>query len=90
MSTSKDGRPSPPIDRLDRQLLHALQIDGRAPFRRLASVLGASEQTVARRYRRLWDIRGRGALPRRLLVAAEPLGFATTARLYLAVAPGAR
>jgi DNA-binding Lrp family transcriptional regulator len=41
------------IDRLDRQILHALAIDGRASFRRVATVLGASEQTVARRYRRL-------------------------------------
>lgn len=43
------------IDRLDRQLIHALIVDGRAPFRRLADVLGVSEQTVARRYRRLRD-----------------------------------
>lgn len=41
------------LDRLDRQLLHALRIDGRAPFRLIADVLGASEQTIARRYRRL-------------------------------------
>jgi DNA-binding Lrp family transcriptional regulator len=41
------------IDRLDRQILHALAINGRASFRRVATVLGASEQTVARRYRRL-------------------------------------
>lgn len=43
------------IDRLDRQLIHALVVDGRAPFRRLADVLAVSEQTVARRYRRLRD-----------------------------------
>lgn len=42
-------------DRLDRQLIHALSIDGRASFRHLADVLGASEQTIARRYRRLRD-----------------------------------
>jgi DNA-binding Lrp family transcriptional regulator len=41
------------MDRLDRQILHALAINGRASFRRVATVLGASEQTVARRYRRL-------------------------------------
>ncbi|WP_308797957.1 Lrp/AsnC family transcriptional regulator [Streptomyces sp. UH6] len=40
-------------DRLDRQLLHALQLDGRAQFRRMATVLDVSEHTVARRYRRL-------------------------------------
>lgn len=47
--------PALTIDRLDRQLLHALELDGRAPFRRLAGVLGSSEQTVSRRYRRLHD-----------------------------------
>ncbi|WP_063047126.1 Lrp/AsnC family transcriptional regulator [Nocardia pseudovaccinii] len=41
------------IDHLDRQLLHALQLDGRAPFNRVASALGVSEHTVGRRYRRL-------------------------------------
>lgn len=43
----------PPLDPLDLQLLQALQLDGRAPFSRIAAVLGVSDQTVARRYRRL-------------------------------------
>ncbi|MEV0320894.1 Lrp/AsnC family transcriptional regulator [Streptomyces sp. NPDC050658] len=38
---------------LDAKLLQALEIDGRAPFSRIAAVLGVSDQTVARRYRRL-------------------------------------
>ncbi|MEV4437950.1 AsnC family transcriptional regulator [Streptomyces sp. NPDC049577] len=41
------------LDELDRGLVHALQIDGRAPFSRIAGVLGVSTQTIARRYRRL-------------------------------------
>lgn len=41
------------IDDLDKALVHALQIDGRAPFRRVAAVLGVADQTVARRYARL-------------------------------------
>ncbi|KJY42684.1 hypothetical protein VR41_06710 [Streptomyces sp. NRRL B-1568] len=41
------------LDALDRQLLHALQIDGRVPFSRVAEVVGASDRTVARRYHRL-------------------------------------
>ncbi|UGQ12184.1 AsnC family transcriptional regulator [Yinghuangia sp. ASG 101] len=41
------------FDDLDRGLVHALEIDGRAPFSRIAEVLGVSESTVARRYRRL-------------------------------------
>ncbi|MDQ7806936.1 AsnC family transcriptional regulator [Amycolatopsis sp. A133] len=46
------------LDDLDRGLLHALQIDGRAPFRRIGEVLGVSDQTVARRYARLRSTRG--------------------------------
>lgn len=41
------------FDDVDRALLNALQVDGRAPFRRIAEVLGVSDQTVARRYARL-------------------------------------
>ena len=40
-------------DQLDIQLLHALQIDGRALFSLIADVLGVSHQTIARRYNRL-------------------------------------
>jgi len=41
------------MDRVDRQIVHCLQRDGRASFRRIAAVVGVSEQTVARRYRSL-------------------------------------
>lgn len=41
------------VDSLDLKLLHALEVAGRAPFSRIAEVLGVSDQTVARRYRRL-------------------------------------
>ncbi|MFI6833783.1 Lrp/AsnC family transcriptional regulator [Kribbella sp. NPDC050241] len=41
------------LDDLDRAIAHALHIDGRAPFNRIAAVLGVSDQTVARRYQRL-------------------------------------
>ncbi len=41
------------MDAVDRQIVHCLQRDGRAPFRRIGDVLGVSEQTVARRYRAL-------------------------------------
>jgi DNA-binding Lrp family transcriptional regulator len=40
-------------DGLDLRLLHALETDGRAAFSRIADVLGVSDQTIARRYRRL-------------------------------------
>ncbi|MFI6030027.1 Lrp/AsnC family transcriptional regulator [Amycolatopsis magusensis] len=38
------------FDDLDRRLLHALQLDGRASFSRIGEVLGVSGQTVARHY----------------------------------------
>ncbi|WP_205215068.1 Lrp/AsnC family transcriptional regulator [Amycolatopsis albispora] len=38
------------FDALDRRLLHALQLDGRASFSRIGEVLGVSGQTVARHY----------------------------------------
>lgn len=44
---------SPAVDEFDQQMVQALQIDGRAPFSKIAAVLGVSDQTVARRYRKL-------------------------------------
>lgn len=41
------------LDELDRRIVHALEVDGRAAFSRIGQVLGVSDQTVARRYRRL-------------------------------------
>jgi DNA-binding Lrp family transcriptional regulator len=41
------------VDDLDLGLLHALQLDPRLPFSRIAAALDVSDQTVARRYRRL-------------------------------------
>lgn len=43
---------------LDRRLIHALRVHGRASFRDLATVLGVSDQTVARRYRALRERAG--------------------------------
>ncbi|MGW0324759.1 Lrp/AsnC family transcriptional regulator [Nocardia sp. NPDC003183] len=37
----------------DRRVLHALQLDGRASFARIAAALGMSERAVSRRYHRL-------------------------------------
>lgn len=41
------------LDDLERGLVQALQIDGRAPFSGIAEALGVSTQTVTRRYQRL-------------------------------------
>ena len=43
------------MDSLDRQLVHALGVDGRASFSRIAAVLGCSDRTIAHRYRQLHD-----------------------------------
>jgi DNA-binding Lrp family transcriptional regulator len=41
------------LDEVDRQLLHALLVAPRASFRLLAEAVGVSDQTIARRYRRM-------------------------------------
>jgi DNA-binding Lrp family transcriptional regulator len=41
------------LDALDGQILHALQLSPRVSFRRIAEVVDAPEQAVARRYRKL-------------------------------------
>jgi DNA-binding Lrp family transcriptional regulator len=41
------------LDALDRQIIHILTIEPRASFRTIADVTGTSDQTAARRYRRL-------------------------------------
>jgi DNA-binding Lrp family transcriptional regulator len=41
------------IDELDRQLTQCLGVDGRASFSQIAEIIGVSDQTVARRYKRL-------------------------------------
>ncbi|MFF8916417.1 Lrp/AsnC family transcriptional regulator [Streptomyces sp. NPDC015032] len=41
------------MDDLDQHLLQALQLDGRAPFSRIARDRDVSERTIARRYQRL-------------------------------------
>ncbi|MFB7630753.1 Lrp/AsnC family transcriptional regulator [Streptomyces sp. NPDC056149] len=67
MKTDGSAPRPAPFDDLDRQLIQALQTDGRAPFSRIAAVLGVSDQTIARRYTRH---RGSGAF--RVLGLAEP------------------
>jgi DNA-binding Lrp family transcriptional regulator len=60
------------VDDLDRQLAQCLGVDGRASFSQLAEVLGVSDQTVARRYRRL---RSSGALRVVGLKARHKVGY---------------
>jgi DNA-binding Lrp family transcriptional regulator len=46
------------LDSVDRQILHVLTIEPRASFRTLAEVTGISDQTAARRFRRLTETAG--------------------------------
>lgn len=72
LDTQKHPEADPiAVDRLHWQLIHALQADGRAPFSRIADVLGVSDQTVARRYRRL---RAAGVLRVLVIPNAHRLG----------------
>ncbi|WP_225080757.1 Lrp/AsnC family transcriptional regulator [Streptomyces sp. CoT10] len=49
------GAPTGPLDGLDRRIVAALQIDGRASWRRIAGALGEPERKVARRGLRLLE-----------------------------------
>ncbi|MEQ0560898.1 Lrp/AsnC family transcriptional regulator [Amycolatopsis sp. NEAU-NG30] len=73
------------LDDVDRGLVHALQIDGRAPLRTLGEVLGVSENTVARRYQRL---RAAGVLRVTGAVSGGDAGY-TTWTLRLRTTPDA-
>ena len=48
----------PLLDATDRQIVHILTIEPRASFRTLADVAGISDQTAARRYRRMAESAG--------------------------------
>jgi DNA-binding Lrp family transcriptional regulator len=67
-----------PIDAVDCQLLHALGVNGRASFRLIASVIGVSEQTAARRYRRLRDA---GVVQVLMMPAPDPVDRGQLVRL---------
>jgi DNA-binding Lrp family transcriptional regulator len=79
-----DGERTSTIDALDRRLIHALLRDGRLPFRRIAEVLGSSEQTIARRYRRL---REAGVV--RVIALRDPRRYRENVFLRIRTKPGA-
>jgi DNA-binding Lrp family transcriptional regulator len=70
----------PALDAVDRRLMHALGVNARASFRVIASVLGISEQTAARRYRKL---RETGVLRVLLLPAPDPADRGQLVRLEI-------
>ncbi|MBF6044587.1 AsnC family transcriptional regulator [Streptomyces sp. NRRL B-1677] len=73
------------FDLLDRRIVQALMVDGRAAFSRIAAVLGTTDQTVIRRYRRL---RGAGLLRVLGLPEGERVGLYES-RLRIQCVPGA-
>jgi DNA-binding Lrp family transcriptional regulator len=73
MESDKPWSPIGGLDALDQRIVQALQTDGRAPFNRIAEVLGVSDQTVARRYGRLRRV---GAV--RVLGLTDPLRVGLT------------
>lgn len=79
-----DATETTTTDQLDRRIMSALQFDGRASFRRIAGALGSSEQTVARRYRRL---REAGIL--RVVVLPDPRASRESLFVRIRTAPGA-
>jgi DNA-binding Lrp family transcriptional regulator len=46
------------LDTVDRRIIHALAVAPRAPLSILAEIVGVSDQTIARRYRRLQGVAG--------------------------------
>lgn len=48
------------LDLIDRQIIHALAVEPRASFRTIGEVVGVSDQTAARRYRKLRESVGLG------------------------------
>ncbi len=73
------------LDRIDRQLIAALQVDGRRSYTRLASDIGVSESVVRYRMQRM---EREGIL--QIVGIADPLkiGFDLMALVGLRIAPG--
>lgn len=75
MTTPHLAVPSAPLDQLDRRIVAALQVDGRASWRTIATTLGEPERTVARRGSRLINDRlvvVIGLSPRDRVAYSEP------------------
>jgi Lrp/AsnC family transcriptional regulator for asnA, asnC and gidA len=81
------GRPPLALDDVDRQVIVALNLDGRASYRGIADRLGVSEGLVRQRAGRLIEA---GAI--RVMAITNPLslGFGVLAWLAIQAAPGVR
>ena len=68
------------VDRLDLQIIEALQENGRVPFRHIADELGVSEATIRNRYARLCD-----ANVLQVTGVTNPLGLGFDAQAMLGI-----
>ena len=73
---SDSALDSSTVDAIDQGIVHCLQLNPRAQFRQIADALGVSEQTVARRYRRM---RSDGIV--RVVTIVAPMSFGQTSWL---------
>ncbi len=73
------------MDDLDKQILQALQADGRVPFTQVARQAGVSETTIRARYQRLVQ---QGILRVAGIIDPYALEFEATALVAILVAPG--
>ncbi len=72
------------FDEVDRQVLDALKLDGRASFRSVAETVGVNESTVRRRFEAMLQ---RGCAMVLTLVSATAIGFEAEILLNVSVAP---
>ena len=71
-------------DKLNQQIISMLEMDGRLPFKEIATALDISEGTVRNRVNRLKDS---GVLQFRALVDRSALNYATDSMLGIKVSP---
>ena len=78
---------APPLDELNKAIVKRLQVDGRTPYKEIASGLDVSEGTVRNRVN--W-MKERGVI--RILAVAEPavIHYRADAMLGVKVAPGVK
>jgi len=71
-------------DKLNQQIIGMLEMDGRLPFKEIATALDVSEGTVRNRVNRMKDA---GVLQIKALVDRSALNYATDSMLGIKVAP---
>jgi Lrp/AsnC family transcriptional regulator for asnA, asnC and gidA len=73
------------VDKLDRLIIQALQVDGRTPFTQIAGQAGVSETTIRTRYQRLVD---QGIVRTVGIIDPSALDYEATAMVAVSAEPG--